>query len=73
MINALISLNIHAINEKVPVPVPVPAGFIFKIPVPVRFRPELKYRFRCIPIRNSLTTRPIRLIPFIESTKIILI
>ena len=32
MINALISLNIHAINEKVPVP--VPAGFIFMIPVP---------------------------------------
>ena len=52
MINALISLNIHAINEKVPVPVPVPAGFIFKIPVPVRFRPELKYRFRCIPNEN---------------------
>ena len=27
MINALISLNIHAINENVPVP--VPAGFFF--------------------------------------------
>ena len=49
VINALISLNIHAINKKVPVPVPDPAGFFFLIPVPVRFRPELKYWFWCIP------------------------
>ena len=34
MINAFISLNINAINEKVPVPVPAPAGFFFLIPVP---------------------------------------
>ena len=45
MINVLIGLNIHAIYEKVP----VPAGFFLMIPVPVRFRPELKYWFRCIP------------------------